>query len=193
MYAYFDVDQHTMLIQQELVRAGKVKTYKEMKVPLFLGLENEADFPHRGHIDYVNNKVTSGTGTINVRGIFPNPDRALTAGGSVRVRVQIGLPYKALLVSERALGTEQGQKYLLLVGADNKVTRRDVQVGTLQNGLRVITEGLRPGEWVIVDGLQRVRPGVTVAPERQPMPERPAAGAAAAAAVRPAAGKPSKR
>ena len=119
----------------------------------------------------MSNQVTPGTGTLNVRGTFANADRMLSAGMYLRVRIPVGPPHSALLVSDRALGSDQGVPYLLVVDDKNQVVRRNVQVGGVhEGGLREITAGLPEHDWVIVDGLVRVRPGVTAAPNRQPMP-----------------------
>src|SRR5262249_35273327 len=101
---------------------------------------------------------------LRVRGVFPNEDEALSPGYFARVRVPIGVPHKALLVTERALDTDQGQKVVYVVGKDNKVASRPVRLGAMHDGLREITDGLKPGERVIVTGLQQVRPGLTVEP-----------------------------
>jgi RND family efflux transporter MFP subunit len=182
IWAYFDADDQTMLRFQDLQRAGKLKTYEEGKFPVFLGLSGSTDFPYQGTIDFVDNKLNPGTGTIQVRGVFPNKDHTLTPEMFVRIRVPIGSPHKAILVNENALGSDQGQKYLLVVTDKNQVVRRNVRVGELNNGLREILAGLGPDEWVITDGVQRVRPGLTVNPTRQPMPELPGG-------VEPAKGK----
>jgi len=171
MYAYFDVDESTMLRVQRLIREGKATSYREAAYPIAIRLSNEQGYPHQGTIDFASNQVSRGTGTLQVRGRFPNKDRVLTPGLFVRVRVPIGRPHKGLLVSERALSSDQGQRYLLVVDGNNEVVRRNVQVGALQEGgLREVTSGLQRDEWVIVDGLLRVRPGVKAEPKRQPMP-----------------------
>ena len=123
---------------------------------------------HKGDINFANNIVNPSTGTITIRGVFANPanatgKRLLRPGMFVRVRLPLGKPHPALLVSEQALGTDQGQKYLLIVDSQNKVDYRRVKTGPLQeDGLRVIEEGLKPGELVIVSGLQLVRAGMEV-------------------------------
>ena len=140
-------------------------------------------FPHRGTINFVDNQVNPRTGTLRVRGVFPNKDEALVPGYFARVRVPIGDPHKALLVTERALDTDQGQKVVYVVDKDNKVVSRPVRLGALHDGLREITDGLKPGERVIVNGLQQVRPGMTVEPNLVDMPTskaRTSNGAAAA-------------
>jgi len=171
MYAYFDVDENTVLLVRRLIREGKATSYEQAAYPVAVGLVSEQGFPHQGTIDYVSNQVSPGTATLNVRGKFANPDRVLTPGLFCRVRIPIGRPHRAVLVADRALGNDQGQPFLFVVDANNQVARRDVEVGARQDGgLREIKSGLKSGEWVIVDGLLRVRPGVTVEPRRQPMP-----------------------
>jgi RND family efflux transporter MFP subunit len=178
MYVYVDVDERTMLHVQTLIREGKVKASSEEEYPLYLGLANEEGHPHKGTINFVDNRVNPSTGTLRVRGVFANPmikgSRVLSPGLFARVRIPIGDPHPAILVSDRALGTDQGQKFLYVVNDKNEVVYRRVKVGALHGGLREVTEGLKPGERVIVNGLQRVRPGVTVNPKAGEM--IPAAG-----------------
>src|SRR5216684_661571 len=170
MYAYFDVDERTVLRVQRLIREGKAKSARDAELPVFLGLANEDGYPHQGTINFVDNQVNPKTGTLRLRGVFPNKDEALSAGYFARVRVPIGFPHQALLVSDRALDTDQGQKILYVVDTNNKVVSRPVRLGALHDGLRVITDGVKPGERVIVKGLQQVRPGVTVEPNLVEMP-----------------------
>jgi RND family efflux transporter MFP subunit len=127
-----------------------------------LGLANEEGHPHRGTINFVDNQINPKTGTIRLRGVFPNTDQVLLPGLFGRVRVPIGRPHVALLVSDRALDTDQGQKVLYVVNDKNEVASHPVRVGALHDGLREVTDGLKPGERVVVTGLQQVRPGVTV-------------------------------
>jgi RND family efflux transporter MFP subunit len=170
MYAYFDVDEHTALRVRQLVREGKSDSPRDGGYPVSLGLVNEAGFPHQGTINFVDNRVNPKTGTIRVRGVFTNKQEHLLPGFFARVRVPIGRPHQALLVSDRALDTDQGQKILYVVNDRNEVTTRPVRVGALHDGLREITDGLKPGERVIVNGLQQVRPGITVEPHLVDMP-----------------------
>jgi RND family efflux transporter MFP subunit len=139
---------------------------REAKIPVQLGLANEEGFPYAGVIDFANNQVNSQTGTIQVRGVLSNTNRVFVSGLFARVRVPVGDKYQAVLVPERAIGTDQGQKYLLAVNDKNVVEYRAVKLGRLHDGLRVIQEGLKPNELVIVTGIQRARPGVTVTPQR---------------------------
>jgi RND family efflux transporter MFP subunit len=185
MYAYFDVDEHTALRVRKLVREGKSDSPREGGFPVSLGLANEEGHPHQGTINFVDNQVNPKTGTIRLRGVFPNKDQVLLPGFFARVRTPIGRPHKALLVSERALDTDQGQKIVYVVNEQNQVVIRPVQLGALHNGLREITDGLKAGERVIVKGLQQVRPGATVEPKLADMPAAPGAALAAAAANSP--------
>jgi RND family efflux transporter MFP subunit len=172
MYAYFDVDEHTVLRVRKLVREGKADSPRDSPVPVWLGLANEDGHPHKGTIDFVDNQVNPKTGTMRLRGVFPNKDQVLAPGFFGRVRAPVGRPHKALLVSDRALDTDQGQKILYVVNQKNEVVSRPVRLGALHNGLREITDGLKPGERVIVKGLQQVRPGLTVEPKLVDMPSR---------------------
>jgi RND family efflux transporter MFP subunit len=171
MYAYFDVDENTVLRVRKLVREGKADSPRENGiVPVSLGLANETGFPHQGTINFVDNQVNPKIGTMRVRGVFPNQEQVLAPGFFVRVRVPIGRPHKALLVSERALDTNQGQKIVYVVNEKNEVESRSVRLGALHNGLREITDGLRSGDLLIVEGLQQIRPGATVQPKLVDMP-----------------------
>src|SRR5262249_44840328 len=144
---------------------------------VFLGLVADGDrFPRDGKIDFADNKINPATGTIQVRGSFSNKDRQLTPGQFARVRLPTGEKYKGLLVTDQAIGTDQGQKYLLIVNSQNKVEYRPVTPWRLDGDLRIFRPdgGLKAGEWVIVNGVQRVRPGIEVRPERVSMPTRSA-------------------
>ena len=188
MYAYVDMDEHTIQLIQQLIRESKLKSADETAVPVSLGLATEEGFPRRGTINFVDNQVNAKTGTLRIRGVFPNADGALAPGYFARVRVPIGAPHKALLISERALDTDQGQKVVYVVDGDNRVVSRPVGLGALHDGLREITDGLKAGERVVVNGLQQVRPGVTVEPNPVDMPTpklRNANGTATLAKVAP--------
>jgi RND family efflux transporter MFP subunit len=182
LYAYFNASERDVLtlreqIRQQLVAEGKTPQSQPditvVRPPVFLGLMTEDGCPHAGYIDYTAPALDPSTGTIQVRARFPNADGQLLAGLFVRVRVPLGEPRPALLVAERALGSDQGQRYLLVSNAQNVVEYRPVQIGSRDGRLRVITDGLRPDDWVIVNGLQRVRPGVTVKPVQAPTEAAP--------------------
>jgi RND family efflux transporter MFP subunit len=190
MYAYFDVDERTVLRVKQLIREGKAKTPDDVEIPVWLGLADQEGHPHRGTINFIDNQVNPKTGTLRVRGVFPNKDEALSPGYFARLRVPIGLPHKALLVSERALDTDQGQKIVYVVGTDDRVATRPVRLGALHDGLREITDGLKPGDRVVVIGLQQVRPGLAVEPSLVAMPASKAPKASGTPTAALAAPKP---
>ena len=172
IYAYFDVDEPTLLRH-----ARHAPDRSRPLIPVEMQLADEAGFPHQGQIDFIDNQVDPATGTIRVRGVFPNADGTVLPGMFARVRIRSAQKRPALVVADRAVGFDQGRNYLLLVGADGRAEYREVKTGALADGLRVIEKGLSPGEWVIVNGLQRARPGAAVEAQKAPMPLPPAADA----------------
>jgi RND family efflux transporter MFP subunit len=170
MYVYFDADEYTVLRVRRLIREGKFQSARDVERPVWLGLANEQGYPHEGTIDFVDNQINPKTGTLRLRGVFPNQDESLSPGYFARVRIAISPPRQALLVNDRTIDTDQGQKIVYVVDKDNTVTSRPVRLGAAHDGLRVVEEGLKPGERVIVTGLQQVRPGVTVEPKMVTMP-----------------------
>ncbi len=186
LYAYFDISESDLLalLRMRGTTRSTSSTSQKIDAQAFLALTDETGFPHEGRIDFVETRIDPATGTIRCRGIFTNPTGVLLPGMFVRVRVPVGKPKPSLMVTERAMGVDQGQYYLLIVNDKNAVEYRPVKVGLLEEGLRAIAEGIAPNDWVIVNGLQRVRDGVTVSPQRAPMPKlssaetRPAASSA---------------
>ena len=176
MYAFADVDERTVLQVQRLIRAGKAISARTGEVSITLGLAIEEGFPHAGTINFVDNQVNPKTGTLRVRGVFANGDQYLTPGLFVRVRIPIGKPHPALLISDRALDTDQGQKIVYIVTEKNEVVARPVRIGALHDGLRAVDDGLKAGERVIVNGLQQVRPGAIVEPKLVDMPGQKVSG-----------------
>jgi RND family efflux transporter MFP subunit len=180
IYVYFDVDQRAIQrYRRDAIkrRAGgpEPKTVREMDIAFQFGLASEEGFPHSGVLDFIENKIDPATGTITVRGEVKNPARLFRPGFFARVRIAVGQPYRAVLVAERAIGTQQGQKYVLVVDEKSRVVFRPVQLGALQgDGMRVITAGLNADERIVVNGIQRARPGLTVNPEQGQMLSRPA-------------------
>lgn len=170
MYVYFDADEYAVLKVRNLIREGKLPSARDVDRPVWLGLGNEKGFPHEGILNFVDNQVNPRTGTLRLRGTFPNKDEQLAPGYFARVRIAVSPPHRAVLISDRALDSDQGQRIVYVVDADNKVSIRPVQTGALHDGLREITDGLKPGERVIVTGLQQVRPGATVNPTLVEMP-----------------------
>lgn len=161
IYAYFDIDERAFLRYAAQARTAAANG----GLPVALGLGSEAGHPHEGRLDFVDNGVDPQTGTIRARGVFPNADRRFTPGLFVRVKLPLSDRYPALLVNERAIGTDQGNKFVLVLDDRNTVQYRAVKLGPALDGLRVVREGLAAGDRVVVNGLQRVRPGMPVAPE----------------------------
>jgi multidrug efflux system membrane fusion protein len=177
LYAYFDMDEATLLRIKRAVNEGKIRRPSDNKeIPILMGLQGEEGFPHAGTFDFINNQVNPTTGSISVRGLFANAEpkggtRLLVPGMFVRIRLPIGQPHPALLIIDRAVGSDQGLKFVYVVDADNKIQYRRVTTGPLQeDGRRVIAEGLKADERVVVGSLQQVRPGMTVQPDPMPMP-----------------------
>jgi membrane fusion protein, multidrug efflux system len=170
VYVYFDVDERTVQQVRKLIREGKAKSARDVKIPLRLGLATDEGFPYEGTADFVDNKVNPKTGTLRLRGVFPSHGEILSPGYFARVRIPIGFPHKAVLITDRAIDTDQGQKIVYVVGQDNKVGRRAVVLGARHDGLRVIDDGLKAGDRIIVTGLQQVRSGMTVEPSVVDMP-----------------------
>jgi RND family efflux transporter MFP subunit len=170
IYAYFDVDEHTVLRVREMIREGKVQSAREGQWPVFLELANEEGFPRRGTINFVDNQLNSKTGTLRLRGVFSNRDQTLDPGFFGRVRLPIGEPHEAVLISDRAIDNDQGEKIVYVLGEGNQVASRHVRTGALHDGLREITAGLRPDERIVVNGLQQVQPGMAVEPQLVQMP-----------------------
>jgi multidrug efflux system membrane fusion protein len=165
--AYFDVDERTVQRIQGLIRDGVIPA-DVTGTKVWMGLADDDNRPYEGTVDFLDNYVDSGTGTLRVRGAFANPNDYFVPGMFVRVRVPIGNPQQATLIAEKALVTDQGQKFVYVVTDENESTHegqvkyRQVKLGRLHKGLRVIKEGLKPNEKVVVSGLQRVRPDIKV-------------------------------
>jgi RND family efflux transporter MFP subunit len=170
MYVYFDVDEHTVLRVRQMIREGKAKSARDVDLHVGLGLANDHGYPHKGVVNFVDNQINPRIGTLRLRGVFPNANETLAPGYFARVRVPIGFAHKALLVDDRAIDTDLGQRVVYVVETDNKVVARPVQLGALYDGLREINSGLKAGEPIIVTGLQQVRPGMTVKPNLVEMP-----------------------
>ena len=178
IYVYFSMNERDLLRLMEKARAEGITADNPDQIPLEVGLANETGFPHQGHLDFVDATVDPNTATMQLRGVFdnPGPQYAMIPGMFVRVRMPVAQRENALLVTERALGLDQGGRYLLVVGNENTVEQRYVKIGAQQDGMRVIKEGLKPEEIVVVKGIQRAIPGARVTP-RQAQAEKPAAEA----------------
>jgi len=165
IYVYADVDENSLLKFNALFHDRKTSAATEDRVPVELQLADEEGFPQRGYIESFDNRLDANTGSILLRAVFPNPDGRIVPGLFARIRVPLSERHAALLVEERAVGTDQGQKFVLALSATNTVEYRPVKLGPGVNGKRIVRAGLKPGEQVVVNGLQRVRPGMPVTPE----------------------------
>lgn len=163
IYAGFDADEGVVAkALQEVPAAGARPALERIPVEIETA---ESEKPLHGHLQLIDNQVNVKSGTVRVRAVFDNRDGRLMPGQFVRVRLGTAQKQEAVLVSERAVGTDQSKRYVMVVGADNKANYREVTLGQAIDGLRVVSSGLQPGERIVVNGLQRVRPGVTVAPQ----------------------------
>jgi len=169
MYVYFEGDEHAYLRYQELARAGQRQSSRNFANPVRIGLANEEGFPHQGHMDFVDNQLNARTGTIRGRAVIDNKDGLFTPGMFARVQLLGTGAREVILVEERAIGTDQTQNFVLVLGAGNKVEYRAVQLGRALQGLRIVSKGLAPGDVIVINGLQRVRPGTPVTPKKVTM------------------------
>ena len=157
IYAYFDIDERTVLRLRRLVREGRIKSHRESEITVQIALADEEAFSLTGVVDFVDNQVDPTTGTLRLRAVIANPTHMLSPGLFVRIRFPVGDPHPALLVPEEALATDQGQRFVYVIDQSNHVVYRRVKVGMLLAGRRVITEGLAIDDRVAVTGLQRLR------------------------------------
>jgi len=167
VYASFEVDEQSYL-RYTAPGAGGGKA----NLPVYLGLANEDGHPHEGRIHSIDNRLDTRSGTIRVRAVFDNEDGRLLPGLYAKVKLGGGAPHPAVLVNDRAIGTDQGKKFVLVLDKANKLVYREVELGPTYEGLRVIRKGLEPGENIVVNGMMRVRPGDTVAPKAVSMAYR---------------------
>ncbi len=170
IYAYFDADEGSLLKYSRLARTGQRPSSREYKNPVHVALADEEGFPHDGVMDFVDNQVDRGTGTIVGRALLPNPDLSLIPGLFARLQLPGSGKYRAILLPDEGIGSDQSQKFVFVVDGDAKAQYRTVKIGPLVDGLRVVREGLTPDDWVVVAGLQRVRPGITVDAQRETIP-----------------------
>jgi RND family efflux transporter MFP subunit len=181
VYAYFEPSESAFL------KYGQVASRQQAPLKVQMGLFDEQGFPHTGQIDFVDNRLNPATGSIQVRGVFDNRDGRLTPGLTAHIRVGAGKPYEATVVPDRAILTDQTRRIVLVVRPDRIVEQREVKPGALTDGMRVVT-GVKPGEHIVVEGLQRALPGAPVTPQLValdehglPLPVPPGASPAAPA------------
>jgi len=161
VYVEFDIDEQTFIRYATNGAAGNTGIDH---IPVFIGLASEEGYPHEGHLKSIDNQLNTTSGTIRLRAIFDNPKGELTPGMFARVRTGGSAATLAILIDDRSVGTDQDKKYVLVVGSDNKAVYREVKLGPIVNGLRIVRSGLHKDERLVVDGLQRVRPNDIVAP-----------------------------
>ncbi len=165
IYVYADVDENSLLKFNTLVTARKLASNGDGKIPVELQLADETGFPHHGHIESFDNRLDPQTGSILLRAVFPNPDGRVVPGLFALVRIPGSEKHRALLVEERSIGTDQAQKFVLTLTETNTVAYRSIELGPALEGKRIVRSGLEAGDQVVVNGLQRVRPGMPVKPE----------------------------
>jgi multidrug efflux system membrane fusion protein len=166
IYVHADMDEDSLLKFNALANEQKLETDGDGRIPVELQLGDEQDFPHHGHIESFDNQLNPNTGSILLRSVFPNDDGRIVPGLFARIRVPLSARHPALLVSERAIGTDQSQKYVLTLTPTNTVAYRSVELGPAVGSMRVVRSGLEPGEHIVVNGLQRARPGMPVTAEQ---------------------------
>jgi multidrug efflux system membrane fusion protein len=166
MYLYFDADEQSYLRYSQMARSGERVSSRDSPNPVQVGLANEEGFPHSGTVDFVDNQLNPQTGTIRARAVLQNKDGLYTPGLFARVQLLGSSEYSAILIDDRAVNTDQSQKYVFVLGPNNVIEYRKVKLGRIIDGLRVVREGLKAGEVIVVNGAQRVHPGVTVNPQK---------------------------
>ncbi|MEO6708376.1 MAG: efflux RND transporter periplasmic adaptor subunit [Planctomycetota bacterium] len=167
VYVYADVDEDSLLVLRRLMREQALKLDAEGRVLVEIGRSDESGFPHLGGIESIGNHLDEGTGSIPLRAIVPNPDGELVAGMFARMRVPISPTRMTPLVPEQSLGTDQSQRFVLVLAEDNTAQYRAVKLGPAVDTLRIVRDGVQAGELIVVNGLQRVQPGKKVTPQRQ--------------------------
>jgi RND family efflux transporter MFP subunit len=171
IYVSFDGDEQVYLKYVGLDLRGELKSSRNSRNPVWAGLADEQGHPHEGVMVFLDNELDPNTGTIHARGLFKNADRRFTPGMFARVKLIGSGQYDALLINDSAVGTDQSVKFVLRVGADNKIEYTPVKLGPLVDGLRVVREGLKANDVIVVKGLQQVRPGMPVTPQLVAMGE----------------------
>jgi len=166
VYVYADMDEDSLLKFNALASKQKLDTNGDGRVPVDLQLGDEQEFPHHGYIESFDNQLDPNTGSILLRAVFPNDDGRIVPGLFARIRVPLSARHSAFLVSERAVGTDQAQKYVLALTRTNTVAYQSVVLGPVIDGMRIIRSGVTGGEQIVINGMQRVRPGMAVKAEQ---------------------------
>jgi RND family efflux transporter MFP subunit len=179
IHVYFDADERAYLKYARLAASGERRSSRDVNNPVEVAAADETGFPHKGWMDFVDNALDPGTGTMIGRALIPNPDLLLSPGLFVRIRLPGSARHPATLLPDEAIGTDLDQKFVWVVGAENEAQYRPVKLGPLHEGLRIVREGVGPDDRVVVAGVQRVKAGAVLAPEERPLapPPAPPAGA----------------
>jgi RND family efflux transporter MFP subunit len=167
IYIYFDVSENNYIKYKRLVERGVGAGAADLGAAVEVALPDERGFPHKARVDFLDNRLDQGTATLRARAVLANTSELFAPGLFARVRVIGTAPYTAVLLSDEAIGTDQTNKFVFVVAEDGTVERRNVKLGPLYEGMRVVREGVAPEDWVIVRGLQRARPGNKVSPKRE--------------------------
>ncbi len=173
IYVYVDADENSILKYLKLREEGKRKSARDENLPAYIELANETGFPHEGYIDFVDNKLDPTTGTLRARGVFKSWNSLLAPGFFVRMRVPGAGTYRAVLIDDKVISSQQGVKYVYVVKPDKTIERRNIETATMWEGLRIVKTGLKDGETVVSTRLQILQPGMPV----MPLPESKDAGA----------------
>ena len=179
IFVYFDVSENNFIKYMRMGENGLKAGMSELGAPVELGLPDETGFPHKGRLDFIDNRLDAATATLRARAIVDNGKRTFSAGMFARVRVTGSASYAAILLPDDAIGTDQSSKFVLTVAEDGTVSRKVVQLGPLAGALRIIRAGITVDDWVVTRGLQRARPGGKVTPKREPIQVSEAESAAA--------------
>lgn len=167
LYIYFDIDEASLLRYRRLRGEGSadrsIEALRDENIPVRLRLDDETDFPHVATLDFVENRLSASSGTIKLRAVFENAEREIPAGAFVRVQMPASAPYQATAIPERAIATDQSVKYVYVIDAEGVARRRNLRLGPARGSDRLVLEGVQPGERVVLEGLQRVRPDMPVA------------------------------
>lgn len=164
IHVHFDADEQAFLKYTSLQNSGKLASLRDAKLPVFVRLGDEQNYPHRGHLDFLDNRLDRKTATIRGRAILPNPDLKLTPGLFAKVRIPGSGQHEAVLVPDSAIGTDQAEKFVLVVDKDQTIRRQKIELGKRTKGLRIVREGLTGNEQIVLRGLQRAAPGSVVEP-----------------------------
>ena len=162
IHCYFEVDERSALKYRDLIRSGQLPHALDGGMPAEMGLADQADFPHQGVVDFMDNELAPGTGTLRARGVFPNPDRLMVPGFFARVRIPGSEARETLLIRDQSVSDDQGRSFVWVVGPDDTAIYRPVVLGPKTDGLRIVRDGLAAGERVVINGAMAVRAGAKV-------------------------------